>query len=202
MKKTIFLIAFLVLLSLQSQARKVKGYYLDNQMDTFQVTFNINISPPNDVDSRHLHNGLTFWDSNDNERVLKPHQAKAFFFTYNKEEYYFVSCQDYLNLSKHVIKKPSTYLFLKLEVAGSMRLLSYTSMQHVGIDFSYATTIMLYQRTNDLIFAPKLMTYKKSLVKYFEDCPQVQNKIKSNFFGKGDDIEIVKTYNNFCSERA
>ena len=202
MKKLILLVVFLVGLSLQSQARKVKGYFLDNNRDTSYVTFNIHISPPNDVDARYLHNGLTFWDSNDNERVLKPHQAKEFCFTYNKIDYRFISCQDYLNLSKHVVKKSSTYLFLKLEVEGSMRLLSYTYTQHVGIDFSYATTILLFQRKNDLLFSPKIMAHKKSLVKYFEDCPQVQDKIKSNYFGKGDEVEMVKTYNNFCSARA
>ena len=83
-----------------------------------------------------------------------------------------------------------------------MRLLSYTYTQNVGIDFSVLTTIMMYQRRNDLLFSPKLMAYKKSLVKYFEDCPQVRDKIKSNFFGKGDEIKIVETYNSFCSERA
>ena len=202
MKKIILLIVFLASLSLQSHARKVKGYYLDSQLDTFHVTFNIHISPPNDVDARYLHNGLTFWDSNDNQRILKPHQAKSFSFTYNNKDYNFISCQDYLNLSKHVVKKSSTYLFLKLEVEGSMRLLSYTYTQHVGIDFSYSTTIMIYQRTNDLLFSPKPMAYKKSLVKYFADCPEVQDKIKSNFFGKGDDLEIVRVYNSFCSEKA
>jgi len=202
MKKIILLTVFLVFLSLQSEARRVKGYYLDNQMDTFYVTFNIHITPPNDVDPRYLHNGLTFWDSNDNQRTLKPHQAKAFSFNYNKENHYFVSCQDYLNLSKHVVKKPSTYLFLKLEVEGSMRLLSYSYSQNVGIDFSVPTTIMIYQRRNDLLFVPKLVAHKKSLVKYFEDCPQVQSKIQSNIFGKGDEVEIVKAYNSFCSERA
>lgn len=99
------------MLNLQSQARRIKGYYIDNQMNTFHVMFNIHISSLNDVDSRYLHDGLTFWDSNDNQRVLKPHQAKAFAFRYNKKDYHFVSCQDYLNLSKHVVKKLSTYLF-------------------------------------------------------------------------------------------
>ena len=76
--------------------------------------FNIHISSLNDVDSRYLHDGLTFWDSNDNQRVLKPHQAKAFAFRYNKKDYHFVSYQYYLNLNKHVVKKLSTYFILKI----------------------------------------------------------------------------------------
>ena len=202
MKKMILLMVCLTSLSLQSEARKVKGYYLDSQLDTFYVTFNIHVSPPNEVDIRYLHNGLTFWDANDNQRVLKPHQAKGFFFTYNNVDYQFVSCQDYLNLSKHVVKKASTYLFLKVEVEGSMRLLSYSYTQNVGIDFSVLTTMMLYQRRNDLLFAPKIMGTKRSLVKYFEDCPQVRDKIKSNFLGKGDEVKMVELYNSFCGEKA
>jgi hypothetical protein len=193
---------FLAALSQQAHALKVKGYYLDNQLDTNFVSFEIPIVPPNKVDVLRLHDGLTFFDSNDNERALKPHQAKAFFFTYDDVDYHFVACQDYLNLSKKLVKSASTYLFLRLEVEGSMRLFSYTYTQHVGIDFSYPTTMMVYKRKNDLFFVPKPMSYKKSLIDYFEDCKEIQDKIKYNFFETDDDIEIVKLYNLVCAERA
>ena len=202
MKKIYTLSFLLVVIIFQAKARKIEGYYLNNTYDTSHVTFEIPIIAPNNVDFRKLHDGVFFWLDDETQQEIKPHDAKEIVFTYNKTTHRLISCQDYLNLSKKVVKKPTHYIFLKLEVEGSMRLYSYTYTQHVSMDFDYKATIMIFQRKNDLLFVPKPMGQIRSLKKYFEDCPKVLEKLKKNALNKGDEIEMVKIFNESCAFRA
>ena len=202
MKRMYILFILSIFFLSDASARKVKGFYLNNTYDTSYVTFEIPIIAPNDVDFRYLHDGVAFWLDDKKKQIIKPHDAKEVVFTYNKEEVRLISCQDYLNLSKKVVKKPTHFIFLKLEVEGSMCLYSYTYTQHVSMDFDYKATIMIFKRKNDLLFVPKPMSQIRSLKKYFEDCPKILERLKKNDFNKGDEIEMVKMYNKNCSFRA
>lgn len=202
MKKQHVLFILLMTMFFQVEARKVKGYYLNNTYDTSYVTFEIPIIAPNDVDFRYLHDGVSFWLDNERTQKINPHDAKEIVFTYNKVTYRLISCQDYLNLSKKVVKRSTHFIFLKLEVEGNMRLYSYTYTQHVSMDFDYKASIMVFQRKNDLLFVAKPMGQIRSLKKYFEDCPNVLDKLKKNELEKGDEIEMVKIYNKKCAFRA
>lgn len=202
MKKITFFLVLFLIITQTVTAREIKGYFISFQKDTTFTTFDIPVVAPNNPDIKQLHFGLKYWDSNGIERALKPYDAIEVTFVYNEETFTLVSQQDYLNLAGRLKKPEQNYIFLKLEVDGAMQLFSYHYTQHVTMDFSFESQTMVYKRSNDLMFVPKHMRYKSSLVKYFKDCPKLAKKIKVGLYEKGDDLEIVKEYNKTCAERA
>ena len=143
-----------------------------------------------------------FLEPNERERELKPHQAKEVCFQYNNEMTRLISHIDHLNLEKKIFKKKKTYVFLKLEVEGNLRLYSFYYTQHVNMDFSYKSKFMIFQKKQGLLYLPKRMGFRKAMMKYLEDCPKVYERLKLKMYGKGDEIEITEDYNEKCVGRA
>ncbi len=201
MKKTVFLFIFLFT-GLSLFSREAQGYYIDLMNDTFNVRFNIPITDKNEPYIQYLHFGVKFLDKNNVPREMKPHQAKEIRFVYNNKTTRLIAHADYLNLGQKMFKSRKTYIFLKLEVKGKLKLFSYYHTQHVSMDFSFQSKMMIFQKGNDLLFIPSNMRFRRSMKKYLKDCPEVVKRLKLKLYGKGDEIEIAKAYNEKCVNRA
>jgi hypothetical protein len=202
MQKILLVVVMTLLCHTTTFARLVQGYFINLTDDTVKVKFDIPIAPPNTPNVRLIHFGVRFLDSNGQERELKPHQAKEFCFQYNNETTRLISRIDHLNLEKKLFKKNKTYVFLKLEVEGKLRLYSFYYTQHVNMDFSYESKFMIFQKGSGLLYLPKRTGFRKALMKYLVDCPDVYQRLKLKMYGKGDELEIVKDYNDKCIGRA
>ncbi|MGB0861560.1 MAG: hypothetical protein ACPG19_01860 [Saprospiraceae bacterium] len=202
MQKIYLIVVFTLLCHTSTFARFVQGYFINLTDDTLKVQFDIPISQTNTPDIRSIHFGVHFLDPNDIERELKPHQAKEVCFQYNNEMTRLISHIDHLNLEKKIFKKKKTYVFLKLEVEGNLRLYSFYYTQHVNMDFSYKSKFMIFQKKQGLLYLPKRMGFRKAMMKYLEDCPKVYERLKLKMYGKGDEIEITEDYNEKCVGRA
>ena len=183
-------------------ARQVKGYFINLTDDTAHVVFDVPIAPPNDPDVKHLHFGINFTDHNKVQRELKPHQAKEVCFSYNNITTRLLQRQDHLNLEKKMFKKEKSYIFLKLEVDGKLKLFSFYYTQHVSMDFSFQAKFMIFQKEQGLLYMPKNTSFRRSMMRYLEDCDKVKQRLDLKMYGKGDEEEIVKDYNDKCVKRA
>jgi len=202
MNKTLFGVMFFTLISTQAFSRNIQGFYINNSGDTSKVIFDIPIAAPNNPKIKNLHFGINYRDQNDVLRSIKPHQAKEVVFIYNNKVTRLLSRTDHLNLSHKMFKKGKSYIFLKLEVDGKLKLFSYYHTQHVSMDFSYESKMMIFQKGNDLLFIPNNYRFRKSIRKFLNDCPELVKKIKKRLYGKGDEVEIARLYNEKCWGKA
>ena len=138
------------------EAKKIKGYYVNNTDDTIMVTFSI---PMNSLDGEpsflRLQWEVTFLDEKNEKWVLKPGEVKEIVFDYGEEHIRMLSRENTLELSRG-FTSPKEYLFLRLMKDGRMKLFKYyyrivdygifTGLR-AGVDSGYNPEI----HTNDIL---------------------------------------------------
>lgn len=89
--------------------------------------------------------------------------------------------------------------------------LSYTSFAStgmgVGIGFRNTSTYHI-RRASDKVgqyyvaygYIPKI-SFKKVVLSYFTDCPQLQEKVENGEFKKDDFVKVVEFYNQNCAPK-
>lgn len=103
----------------------------------------------------------------------------------------------------------SSDIFLRIEIDGYLKLFYYhytksspdmynssTGMTRGG--YSYGAEKFILQKDDDELKRPKTMTFRKDMIEYFNDCPELVNKIESKEFSKRDLEEIVLFNNINC----
>lgn len=179
---------------------KAKGYYIDkagNKMvGTVEVPTKLLSKKAETIQLNHF----TFFDKRGKKMEMTETEASEFGFTYEGEDIVF-------RVLPEIIQK-STFVkahFYKLLIDGNCSLYQV----YIGYNSGFYKQYLLFKNedhyymttdrtpTNELVSAPGRV---KSISEFFEDCPELQTKIKNKEFKKGDDQYslMAQYYNTGC----
>lgn len=175
--------------------------------DTVDVIFNIPIlSSTEEPNYTVLQQEVKYYDSTGKKMVLKPENAKEIQFDYDNGSVRMLSRYDSLVV---VASKKNRNLFLKLEADGKVKLFKYYYQQISGGRY-YASTgtwggsyycmeeIYIMQRGDGAFKKPRSLAFKKDMIAYFSDCPELVKKIENDEYSKDHLEYIVNYYNVNC----
>lgn len=207
MRKLIFITVIGLIFTLRLEAKKIEGQIF-NKNDTVNVTMNIPIKfftqEPN---YEKLQYKIKYFDSTGVKKVLRPEDAVEIRFTYEYEKIRMLSRQNTLGLGN--IFSMSSNIFLRIEIDGDLKLFNYYYTQSspemynasTGITtggYSYSVEKYILQKGDGELKRPKGLAFKKDMIEYFSDCPELVDKIESKDFRKNDLESIVRFYNSNC----
>ncbi|HSA05027.1 MAG TPA: hypothetical protein P5145_05495 [Tenuifilaceae bacterium] len=200
-----FCICFFQLYSIK--AEKIQGQIF-LKTDTLNVTLDIPIKfLSQEINYTKLQKKVKYYDSNGNKVTLYPHQAIEIKFKYDYENVRMISVPRNGDLASVFDSEPN--IFLKLEIDGKLRMYCYYYYQHspggmnaatgtMSGGASYSTDKYLLQKENGTIKWPKNLSFRKDMIQYFSDCPELAGKIEKKEFKKDDLDSIVRYYNSNC----
>ncbi len=207
MRKLIFIIAFGLIFSFKLEAKKIEGQIFYNN-DTISVTMKIPVKLfTQEPNYEKLQYKVKYFDSLGVKKVLRPDDAQEIRFTYEFEKVRMLSRKNTLSLGN--IFSMSSNIFLRIEIDGDLKLFNYyytqsspgmynasTGMMTGG--YSYSVERYILQKSDGELKRPKGLTFRKDMIKYFNDCPELSKKIENKEFRKSDLESIVRFYNVSC----
>lgn len=184
------------------KAIKIEGKIIYGK-DTTEVIFKIpKLALKNKPDYAMLQNQIIYFDSTGKKKVLLPDRADEITFTYNNMEIRMFSVLNTLNLGSSPAR--CDYLFLKLEIYGKLKMYHYYSFGSrggcMGCGTSGSSEVILQKRNEELV-SSKMLTFRKEMIEYFDDCPELAKKIESKELQKKDIEVIVDYYNLHCGDQ-
>ena len=208
MSKTGLLIVIGFMLTFKVDAKRLEGKLL-LEHDTLNVTFKIPVSLfTQEINFEKLQRRIKYFDSTGNKVVIRPDQAEEIRFFYNHEEIRMLSRFSPYRLNDLFSK--NHYYFLKLEIDGKLKLFRYyytenspevydASSDVITGGQSYSASRYILQKLSEEIYMPKNLTFRKDLMEYFQDCPELSMKIENREYRKTDLETIVRFYNSYCT---
>jgi len=215
----IAIVSLLIILLSQSYnatAKEVFGQVLI-EGDTVNVIFDIPVNIFSKQPSiEKMQYGISYKDASAEYNWLKPKDADEIRFTY-KEEAYRMLTRTFLS----GIKKRTVFLLLRVE--GPLKMFLYYGLNVVQLapsnsmvpltpannsfrnespmsPFSqYSAANVVFQKGEEEPKRPGDTSFRKSMVKYFADCPELVGKINNKTFQKDDMLDIANFYNNNCN---
>jgi predicted Zn-ribbon and HTH transcriptional regulator len=208
-RKLLLLFAMVMLFTFKVEAKRVEGKIIfDN--DTVDVTFNIPFTLlGNQPDFQRLQKKVKYYDASGNRKVLKPDQAREIQFSYDSQQVRMLSRAYKGAGSIFSITKTQ---FIKLEVDGEVKMFAYydTRPSAGTIHNSLGKTIPaggvrqvkveLMQKQEGELKRLKTFTFRQDMITFFNDCPQLSQKIESREFRRMDLASIITFYNTSCGK--
>lgn len=213
MKKLVILITITFFTLSGTYAEKIAGYFINKNGDTIHVLLKIPIKfkfftyEPN---YEKLQWKVKYFDANNQKHILTPNQAKELCFKYYDKNIRMLSRYNNLRLRGSIFSD-NTYLFLRLEIDGKLKLFNYYSTQSSPPMYNPSTGAMtgagsytigryILQKDNEKLFRPRGIYFRKDMSEFLSDCPDLVQKIEIKTYRNWDLEQIVKEYNEKCSE--
>ncbi len=210
MNKYIFVLALFIFVSNALLAKRVKGFFITQNNDTANVNFNIPIDLlTGEPNMEILQWKIKYFDANNKKQTLKPSQAKEVFFTIDSKEVRMVSKLNNLGFIGSLFGDNS-FIFLKIIVDGKMKLYNYYFSQGLpgrydatkGITTvctSYSAELFILQKDTAGLFKISWLSFKKDMIDYLSDCPELAKKVEGKTYRRNDMELIVNEYNRECT---
>lgn len=207
MMRFLFFLLVTLSFSFSLEAKKIKGKIVF-ESETIEVTFNIPMRSfsvgPN---YEKLQYRVKYYDRNGKSISIRPTEAKEFVFRYLGSDIRMISVRNHFGSGNPPPSRPR--IFLKLEVEGKVNMYSYYSTQSspgiynpsTGLStggMTYSVERYVLQKGDGNLWQPRALTFRKDLVDYFKDCPDLVEKVEAKFFRKDDLEAIVMYYNSRC----
>jgi len=199
MLKKITIIAFLFLFVNNIYSQIVKGYCIYNNGDTADIFLNNSKGLfKTGISIESLQYRVKFYDSNNLKKILKPYMAKEISFILNGERIRMLSRQ-----------MPSgRILFIQLISDGKLKLFKvYKTRQTVSgggmygapmVSGSYTVEKYYLQKNDEELFKPLGISFRKEMMLFLSDCPNLAKKIEQKVFSIENLEHIVYEYNETC----
>lgn len=186
---------------------KTPGTIIYPDKDKEEVIFELPLLLFGDLNYIKLQEKVKYTDSFGAKKLLRPEQVKEIVFTYKGERIRMISIPKSGDLMLGSIFSASTSIFLKLEEEGSLSLFKYEYKQSspgsmspgggMTGGYSYNVDKHLLLKTGGTMKWPRDLSFRKDMIEYFSDCPELSAKIDKKEFKKDHLIEIVRFYNSY-----
>lgn len=207
MRKLIFITVIGLIFTFKSEAKKFEGqifYKNDSVNVTMEIPVKLFSKKPK---YEKLQYKVKYYDSLGLIQVIKPFDAEEIRFSYEDEKVRMLSRKNTLGLGKTF--SMSSKIFLKLEIDGDLKLFncyytqktygSYNTMTGMTVGGpTYKMEKFLLQKGDEELMRPYPLTFRKDLIQYFNDCPELSKKIEDKEFNINDLESIVRFYNLNC----
>jgi hypothetical protein len=203
MKKLLILVFLLTNVIAKVNAKRLPGYYITTLGDTTHVIFNIPVKSLEDLPNfEKLHYRIKYYDKNKNKFELKPNDVREVVFDYKGYLIRMVSEKNTLQLGS--VFSSHNQIFLHLVRDGKLRLYKYYSSNRApatnASQVQYPAETHILKKRNEELFRPGYLTFKKDMVAYLAECPELVSKIESRRYRAEDIIRIVEEYNENCGD--
>lgn len=209
MKRIYLLITIGLFLTFKIEAKRVEGKIV-RVKDTINVTFNIPVGLfTGEIDFEKLQHQIKYFDSTGKKITIKPDQVSEIQFEYRYEEFRILSRKKSSGLDG--ICSNQDHIFLKLEVDGKLKMFSYYHMESMPMVYSASGSVMtgvyfypvdkyVLQKENEELMIPGELSFRKEMMEYLKDCPELFRKIENKELRKKDLETIVGFYNSSSLE--
>lgn len=201
--RTTFLFAAALFIYSTANAKRIPGTIIDLQGRTIDVVFKI---PFRMFGSRPDLEGVQFrvvyFDKDNTRNVLRPDDAREIIFFHNGIQYRMLSRpRDFSG----GIRFGQRRIFLHLLIDGEFKLFLhyYTQTSSNGPgngSSSYQTEEEILQLRDKELISPNRIGFRKEMLRYIDDCPEVTNFIESRDLKRRDLGIIVSEYNKRCGD--
>jgi hypothetical protein len=200
MRNTLLVFVVLIICS-TSYAKRIEGRIFYKN-DTVDVLMNVPMSlfgaNPEFIKMQYR---IKYWGEKGTKYILKAHEAEGIEFTIGRNIYTMLSRPNNLGIGNLLVN--TTHIFLILEIDGPMKLFTYfyTQSSGGGPNSAPVTTIVaqdVLQKFDEPLKQPAGLMFRKHMVPYFDDCPELAGMIKEKEFRRGDIVAIVNFYNSHC----
>lgn len=204
-RKITLLIVIGLVFTMDLLAKEVEGQIIFED-DTVNVTFDIPFKAfGNEPIYERLQRRVKYYDASGKKKVLKPKQAKEISFNDGSQMIRMLS-RAYKEPGLATKKKP---LFLKLEVDGEVKMFTYYDSRPFLISLPNGANnrvpgggveIELIQKESSTLKKPKELAFRKDILAFFSDCPELAQKIEARDFRRRELASIVQFYNLTCGK--
>lgn len=204
MKNYLWITALLVM-SFQTYGKKIPGTIISKGQSTdvmFEIKVPLLLDEPN---FERIQYKVKYYDERGKKITLRPDNADEIRFRYDGIEIRMISCMSTSDIGN--IFSSSTRIFLKLEMDGPLRLYRFYYKQTTGAGYggapamTYVAENFVFQKGNGPLKKPRSLGWKKDMLEYFSDCPELRERIESKDLRKKEIEEIVAYYNLKCGKR-
>lgn len=207
MKRFTFLMAIVLMIANETEAKKIEGKVLFKN-DTLDVIFKIPVNIfSKEINFEKLQYKIKYIDSAKNTVVIKSNQAEEIRFLYQDKEVRMLS--RYTNYRLRNVFTNNHKVFLKLEIDGKIKLFRYYQTESSPVMYNSSSDLItegisnqvdrcFLQKGSQELIRIKGLTFRKDMMEYFSDCNEVFQKIENRKYGKKDIETIVNYYNSYC----
>ncbi|MEO8472593.1 MAG: hypothetical protein ABI477_10370 [Chryseolinea sp.] len=206
MRNLVMICVFVIGFSSHAEAKKVEGKIIrrtGTETVIFNVPFKLLSSRP---DIERMQYRIRYYDKFGKKMILKPGEAEEIQFAYKNEVVRMISISNDLGLQGTFSR--STFVFLRLEIDGPLRLFKYyqTSSNNTGYygagistgGGTYTTENLYLQKEGQKLKRPRTLNFRKDMADYLSDCPALVDRIRDKDFKRKDLEFIVMFYNKQC----
>jgi len=208
MKKLLFLLVTVFFLNTNSEAKKIPGYFINNNDDTVYVTFSVPVNLfRQEIKMERLQEKIRYYDSLNNSNNLKPGNASELVMINSGDTIRMLSRANNLGLGSFASRKA---IFLWLIKDGPLQLFKYYESQAsapcfdhtsntVSGGYVYETEKYILQKRGQPLFRTRnKVSFRKDMTDYLSDCPELAKKIENKQYRSDDMLLIVEEYNKLC----
>ncbi len=192
MKKILIITTLFLLCHDSFSAKKIKGLII-YENDTVRTTFNMPYSVSGKPNYLKIQYGIKYFE-NGKKKTLTAKDAKEYQFNHDGEKIRMVSVQ--LTEKKKV--------FLKINVDKRLKHYYFYDLQYFYNGNSSTSNLLkkdVLQKGDEkplVVERYKIGGFKKSMIKYFKDCPGLAMRFKNKVYGKKNIRSAVSYYNSKC----
>jgi hypothetical protein len=195
MKRLLFLLLIIIVVLESTEAKDIKGkiIYLNDTVDViFVIPTDFTME---EIRYRSIQNKVKYYNSAGKKVKLLPDDVVEIRFSYSNEDIRMLSVRDTHDFNDIWGTK---YIFLKLIVDGRLKLFEYHFSDSNMSGMNYVTNSYILKKNNGVLWWPEKWTFRKDMINYLSDCPELTRQIQEKEFEKSDLVNIVKFYNTNC----
>ena len=190
MKNLLISLGLILVLISQANAAKLKGLVC-LRYDTIQVSLDIPLSfSSKQIRFDKMQMGIRCFDPEGKIRTIGPGDWIEIRFNYMGEQVRMISVPNTLSLGAYPYAN-ADFIFLKLRTEGRLRVFDYYR------PLAVVTTVL--QKKLGYLRMPTSLNFKKKMQGYFDDCPVLDEKIRSKEWGYNDLAKVISYYNESCN---
>lgn len=208
MKISLSFLAILFLFSINSDAKKISGFFITTGGDTVHVRFNVRVNLISQkIKIERIQNKIKCYDSLNTKKTLKPDMAKELVIADSSDTVRMLSRTNNLGLGGASSGK---FIFLKIITDGNLKLFKYywsESSTSYSITANGAMSGSTYGEFEDWILQKNdeplfrinsSLSFRRDIKAYLSDCPELVKRIEERRYRSRNMALIVDLYNNDC----
>lgn len=208
MKKHLTLFAVVFLLSTNSEAKKIPGFFINKDGDTVHVTFNVAVNLfRQEAKINRIQEKIRYYDSLNNTNTLRPENTSEVVMVSSGDTIRMLSRANNLGLGSFFSRNG---IFLRLIKDGPLKLFKYYESKSSAPGYNHSSNIMsggytyevesyVLQKKDEPLFRTRSqVNFRKDMADYLSDCPELVTKIEQKKYRKDDMALIVEEYNKQC----
>ena len=198
--KSLSLLTIALLLSASAMAAKLPGTIIRNGVAE-EVTLKVNTNLLGDLKLITMQYKITYYDKKGGKHKIRPGEADEVTFDFKGEKIRMISVENNL-YSGSIFRGNGPEIFLHSIIEGNLHLYEFFYETHsMGPNNTMVSNIAVdwvLQKGNGPLYIPEHIGFRKSMLRFLDDCPAVSEKVEERELRRRDLELLVIYYNEAC----